>query len=170
MHGSSLYGLNHADSDTDIYIVTEHGPARQKIFEKDGKTTDLFVIGLDDFLMKVNKGTHQAIEALNSRIATYADGWEPYFKSMRVYSPLIEETYDRTIRHLIAGDTYKKRRHAVRLMYNLIELRRYGTFDPKLNPAQIEVANRAGHFEADALLELIQEELERTRVRAERKD
>lgn len=171
MHGSRLYGLDHANSDEDYYVVTEYGPAKQKVTqEADGTTADFFVIGLDSFLQKVEKGTHQAIEALHSDIAKYKPEWETYFRNMRTYSPLIEETYDRTIRHLAAGDTFKKRRHAIRLMFNLIDLRRYGTFNPYMFLGQRIIANRWADESNEKLMENINEFLGANRVRPERKD
>lgn len=171
VHGSRLYGLDHADSDEDYYVVTEHGPAKQKVTqEADGTTADFFIIGLDSFLQKVEKGTHQAIEALHSREAFYKPGWREYFQGLRTYSPLIEETYDRTIRHLALGDTYKKRRHAVRLMLNLKELREYGKFDPKLDEIQRNVVDWLATLEGEELLAAIMTHLGPNRVKVERED
>lgn len=162
--------MNREDSDEDYYVVTEHGPAKQKIYiTEDGQTADFFVIGLDSFLQKVEKGTHQAVEALHSREAKYKDGWEHFFKSMRTYSPLIEETYDRTIRHLAYGDTYKKRRHAGRLMFNLIDLREYGKFDPRMTEVQRIVIEHLAILEDDVLYDAIMKHLGANRVRPERK-
>lgn len=162
--------MNHEDSDEDYYVVTEHGPAKQKIYTtEDGKTADFFVIGLDSFLQKIEKGTHQALEALHSQEAQYKCGWKNYFQGMRTYSPLIEETYDRTIRHLAAGDTFKKRRHAVRLMFNLIDLREFGKFNPRLTEVQtIVVEHMARGLEDERLLEAIMKHLGPNRVKVER--
>lgn len=165
-HGSKLYNLNHEASDDDIYIVTEHGPARQKMSTIDGVTTDIFIIGLDAFLEKVGKGTHQAIEALNSPVKEVAPEYASFFAGIRTYSTLIEETYDRTIRTLAKGDTFKKRRHACRLAVNLLELRKYGRFNPSLSDEQVKLVNELASNED--LISAIAEFMVITRVKVER--
>lgn len=166
IHGSKLYNLSHENSDDDIYIVTERGPAKQKMSTEDGVTTDIFLIGLDEFLHKVFRGTHQAIEALNSPVKEVAPEYASFFDGIRAYSPLIEETYDRTIRHLANGDTYKKRRHACRLALNLLELRRYGKFNPSLSARQVKLVNELATNED--LSNAIAEFMGITRVKVER--
>lgn len=141
IHGSKLYNLSHEGSDDDTYIVTEHGPAKQKMSFEDGVTTDIFVIGLDEFMSKLYKGTHQALEALNSPIKEVSSDYAAFFGALRLYSTQIEETYDRTIRHLSTGETFKKRRHACRIALNLTDLRKYGRFNPSLSDEQVRLVN-----------------------------
>lgn len=130
-----------------MYIVTEHGPARQKISTQDGVTTDVFVIGLQEFLRKCYKGTHQALEALHSREKEVAPEYRAFFEGHRTYSPDIEETYDRTIRHLAVEESFKRRRYACRLAVNLLDMRMYGRFDPSLTNEQVQLVNELATYE-----------------------
>lgn len=136
IHGSRLYGTHHADSDLDQYVVTEFGPAKHKV---DG--TDLTVIGFKDFQRKIHKGTHQALEAAFSRKAEVDPSIRSYLQGLRIYSPEIEATYTRTIKGIcLSNDDLKHRRHAVRIAYNLIDLRKYGRFNPTMTESQIRTA------------------------------
>lgn len=164
IHGSILYGLDHEDSDRDMYYVTRYGKATQTVTTTDGQTADVVVTGLDEFLRKIHKGTHQAVEALFSHDAYIAPEWRAYFNHMYVYSPVIEETYDRTVRHLAAEESFKRRRHAVRIAFCLQDLRDFGKFDPRMTPERIAVANRLASTSGD-LIDLINEEVF-TRVRS----
>ena len=64
IHGSHLYGLAHANSDNDTYIVVDQGTrrAKQKIVGKE----DVTVLTLGEFARQIHKGVPQALEALYS--------------------------------------------------------------------------------------------------------
>ena len=131
-HGSHLYGLAHAGSDRDTFIVTfeDHGRARQTMNGDD----DTVRVGWRTFLERAKSGSHQSVEALFSTQKL----WTPDGRSLR---PLIEgtlvtggevaEKYERTIKKFAHGD-FKKRRHAARLALSLRGLRACGRFNPEL--------------------------------------
>jgi hypothetical protein len=142
IHGSKLYGTNHSGSDEDWYYVTEHGKARhKKVTTATGQELDVVVIGLSTFNKELEKGTHQALEALFSTQSTYAPGWRTMFDQMTVYSSKVDDTYRRTIRNLSTSDDTKLRRHAVRMTFSLISLRDFGRFDPTLTKLELQVCN-----------------------------
>ena len=68
IHGSYLYGTNHALSDLDLYVIVEEGRNKQRV-NADRSDTALF--NLDTFLRLVNDGSHQAVEALCSPYAVF---------------------------------------------------------------------------------------------------
>lgn len=132
VHGSHLYGLEHPGSDTDIFkVVAGSRGARQKV------TGDLdsTVIGLDKFLEYVFRGSHQSCEALFSPYATVHPYYAPLFSQIRVTGADAFARYRRTIYSFSYGDD-KMRRHAVRLGFNLRDLRKYGRFNPALSEDQ----------------------------------
>lgn len=149
IHGSRLYGLEHASSDHDYYrVVTdkhrfEEGERGQRVRSFGDKTEDTLVITFTDFLRRVSKGSHQALEALFSPVKVWDDAGlsrKPFIEAQRVTSPDAFEAYERTIRKFAFGD-FKRRRHGVRLSMNLGELRYMGRFNPHMTPKQIGYAN-----------------------------
>lgn len=133
IHGSHLYNLANADSDTDWYVVyAGKGRAKQTIV--DG--IDTMTISLDSFLHQCRKGVPQSLEALYSqkkeidRIPFIADSFNPV--NVEVY-----KTYIRTINNFWADGTrkssIKRKRHAIRLCFNLSDILRYGKFNPEIS-------------------------------------
>lgn len=140
VHGSTLYNINHADSDLDTYTV---------VSDKLVKTTqsivgdvDSLVIGYDRFLSLCSKGVPQALEALYSPVPTI-DVFPSMRHSFNAKSYIVADTYRRTIKnfweHPKYGGTFKKRRHALRLMLNLNDISKYGQFNPRLSEEQVEI-------------------------------
>lgn len=132
IHGSRLYGLARTVSDADTFRVVAY--RRRPLVGTDGYN-DTSEFGLKDFLTNVFNGSHQSCEALWSPYATIDPTWTPYLQSIRVTGADAFARYRRTIHSFSYGDL-KKRRHAVRLGYNLADLRRYGRFNPVLTPGQ----------------------------------
>jgi hypothetical protein len=131
VHGSRLYGLGRSTSDHDLFRVVPTGRTRQRVTGED----DVTVMGLDVFLGHVFAGSHQSCEALFSPLAEIDPRYLPLFRGLRVTGADAFARYRRTIHSFSYGDT-KKRRHAVRLGYNLADLRREGRFNPVLTPGQ----------------------------------
>lgn len=132
IHGSRLYGLAHADSDQDIFrVVAARSGARQKVTGSEDAT----VMGLDTFLEYVYSGSHQSCEALFSPYALVHPYYMPMFSQIRVTGSAVFSKYRRTIKSFSYGDE-KRRRHAVRLGFNLRDLRTYGRFNPVLTEDQ----------------------------------
>lgn len=143
IHGSHLYGLAHANSDRDTYVIIPQGRSRQN---KSGQD-DVNKVTLAQFLSGIERGTPQAVEALYSPYRTVIPEWAPYFNGLRPGTQLIA-TYRRTIknfglnygsRHGIqlekakTTDLPKLRRHALRLCVNLSEFVTYGQINPVLS-------------------------------------
>lgn len=156
VHGSHLYGLAHAGSDWDTYRVFE-GSGTELRQNTNGET-DIVRGDLEAFLTRALSGSHQSCEALFSPVKVYAEGmdakWGPFLRGLRVGGSEVYAKYERTIKKFCYGD-YKRRRHAIRLRYNLGDLRQYGRFNPRLAPEQITWANKYAHLEGDELRGLL---------------
>lgn len=144
VHGSHLYGLNHADSDMDYYIVVAdedkiNTKARQKII--DG--IDTTVVGYGMFMEMCFKGVPQALEAMFSGKATI-DELKAFREAYRAGGAGMIDVYRRTIYNFTyesrQGEKYKK--HAVRLMLNLNSLLQFEKFNPTLTSDEIAIVNR----------------------------
>lgn len=132
VHGSRLYGLDHPGSDRDLFRVVDY---RRKplVSVKDG--LDYTEFGFDMFWTNVFNGSHQSCEAIFSPLAWVHPNYRALFANVRVTGEAAFARYRRTIRAFSYGDA-KKRRHAVRLGWNLADLRRSGRFNPVLTEDQ----------------------------------
>jgi hypothetical protein len=132
VHGSHLYGLNHSNSDLDLFRVVRYGTkTKHKVTEE----SDLTQMPLDTFLERVFHGSHQSCEALFSPLAEVDPRYSPMFKGIRVTGEDVFARYRRTI-HAFSYGTMKQRRHAVRLGFNLADLKRQGRFNPVMTEDQ----------------------------------
>jgi hypothetical protein len=132
VHGSHLYGLNHSGSDRDFFrVVTGSGNTKHTITGEN----DITQMPFDRFMANIFSGSHQSCEALFSPLATIDPRYDPLFKGIRVTGSDVFAKYRRTIRAFSYG-TMKQRRHAVRLGFNLADLRRDGRFNPVLTEDQ----------------------------------
>lgn len=104
VHGSHLYGLNHAGSDVDTYrVVTDSHKARYNR-QRRSKTThkitgddDVTVVSLSSFLNQCWEGVPQALEAMFSQDATSA--MVDYQKKYRLNTPRFAVTHGRTLKN-----------------------------------------------------------------------
>ena len=149
VHGSRLYGLDHAGSDHDSFtVVTDthdfgDRPTRQTVRGFGDHVRDEVTFTLTEFLQRADKGSHQALEALFSPVKEWAEEkhwFEPFTWHYRATSPDVFYAYERTIRKFAFSD-FKRRRHGVRLSQNLKALREFGRFNPRMTVAQIQEAN-----------------------------
>lgn len=151
IHGSHLYGLNHANSDRDEYIVVRSAP--HAIFQKIEGELDLTIITLNEFQNKVFQGSHQALEALYSPYAEIHPHFRRFFAQMRSGTEEARMRYRRAAKHfafdfkpgdepIIPMDSFKKRRHAMRLALNLNTLMKHQRFNPVLTTEQIAWVNQ----------------------------
>lgn len=157
IHGSHLYGLAHACSDDDRFVVTDsRSPVMRQQVQPDG--IDTAAVGLDLFLLRVADGSHQSVEALFSPFKEWSIiglDYRPMIESMRVGGATAFAAYERTITKFCYGD-FKKRRHAARLSLNLAGLRERGRFTPVMTVAEVEWATRlAIACEGDSLREVL---------------
>ena len=148
MHGSHLYGLAHEHSDRDTYHVVLCDDKRYTSHMIDD-VSDSTVIHLDRFVQQVNKGVPQALEALYSRSAAHNTAYLPYLRALRPNRYAVADTYWRTALNFAVGD-FKQMRHAMRLVLNLHDFMRYGSFNPQLTPAEVTFVNRYARLDAQA--------------------
>lgn len=90
------------------------------------------------------------MEALFSSMAE-VDHIEDFRANYRIDTAAVVGRYRRTIKSFSLGDSYKKRRHALRLALNLREALRTGRFNPTLTPLDAmfitEAAGSDDYFE-----------------------
>lgn len=135
IHGSRLYGLNHAKSDEDLMVV--YDDERTALHVHRGQD-DTVHVGFNDFLNKALSGSHQSLEALFSPFKEWEqEQYRPFLEGIIVPVAGIREKYVRTIKRFSFGD-FKLRRHAVRLAYSLVDLQKYGRFNPRLSPERVK--------------------------------
>lgn len=141
IHGSHLYGLSKPGSDLDYYVVVDgKNKKANKQTIVDGVDTN--VVCLDTFLSLCQKGVPQALEALYSPYATVDE--IPHIRhTFYAHGSVVESTYRRTIKNFwddrSSRDVLKVRRHALRLLLNLRDIREYGKIYPVLSNEQISL-------------------------------
>lgn len=157
VHGSRLYGLDHEGSDHDTLVVST-SRARKSSHSKVGDE-DRVEIGIYHFIELATGGRHQAVEALFSPVKEWgpvADRWRPMLEGMRIGGATAFETYRRLVIKYAHMDTVKMRRHAVRLAWNLGELRKQGYIEVRLMEHRALYATMlAEKFRGDELLRVI---------------
>lgn len=154
-HGSALYGFQTESSDEDWFVVTtsKRRGARQSVTNG----FDVTRIGWDSFLEYALSGSHQSLEAaFSSQKVWIRPEQRAFLEGMRVSSPDVFRKYSRTVKKFCFGD-FKRRRHAVRLAGDLVDLRRHGRFEPERTHREAAFAgtlaeNLAGHVLAGVLL------------------
>lgn len=153
VHGSRLYGLHHDNSDYDTYSVLHSSNKKYVEQALDGKADD-FRVSLDKFLDMCRLGVPQALEALFSPYAEMDARYEALFGGFRVGHTETAMRYRRTVRNFgfmfdvdeeVSGPhpSFKRRRHAYRLTFNLSECLRYGRFNPVLSQDEREFVTYA---------------------------
>lgn len=155
IHGSHLYGLAHENSDRDVYEVYE-GKGRSLRQSTDGRL-DVVRGSLEAFMGRAFTGSHQSCEAMFSTLKEWEPGmqekWGSYIESFRVTGGEVFSKYERTIKKFSYLD-FKRRRHAVRIGFNLHELRKHGRFNPTMDTLSVSLAN-ATVLEGKALCEAL---------------
>lgn len=154
LHGSRLYGLSTPESDFDWFtVVSKVRTNRRKYAKQTLKgSQDNNVVDLSTFMLGCEKGVPQYLEAMFSPLDT-VNGL-PFRSSYRAGTEALN-TYLRTMKSFCMADTYKTRRHAVRLAFNLRDLARYGRFNPVLTSEQRHYANLYGHCYAEPLYDYL---------------
>lgn len=143
IHGSQLYNLAHGGSDTDIFEVTTSTRPKARHSYNDVTGIDTCSMGLDVFMVRIFEGSHQSVEALFSPLKIWTElglRYRPMLDGYRIYGEDVFAKYERTIKRFCFGD-FKRRRHAVRLAWNLEDMRAIGTFNPQMTPADVWMAN-----------------------------
>lgn len=160
IHGSKLYGFDHADSDEDWYEVYE-GKGRKLTQRTDGQL-DVVRGDLEAFMLRAASGSHQSAEAIFSESKAWEPGmeekWGPLLANFRIAGEAYLK-YERTIKKFCFGD-FKRRRHACRLAINLWQMRVSGSgrFNPRIHPVDRTLcAAYAVTYEGDELLAQLQD-------------
>lgn len=154
IHGSHLYGLNHAGSDKDLFTVFDG--KKPKASHKITNELDHVRVGVFRFLDLAYSGAHQSVEALFSPYKEWTDErWRYMLENVRITDGAAFNKYERTIRSFCYGD-FKRRRHAVRLTWGLHQLRESGTLNPVLTELQVVGATVAAeHLQNEELEETL---------------
>ena len=143
IHGSHLYGMNHAESDIDYYMVVSEENRKVKAKQTIIDGIDTTVVGYSGFMEMCFKGVPQALEAMFSTQATI-DELKAFRSSYKAGGAGVVDVYRRTIYNFShekrSGEKYKK--HAVRLTLNLNSLLQYEKFNPTLTSDEIAIVNR----------------------------
>jgi len=160
VHGSRLYGLNHAGSDEDFYTVVSKVKTKRAKYARqsivDG--VDSMTMDIGTWLRYCEMGVPQALEAMFSSMPI-VDHIGPLRAQYRVGTGVYER-YLRTMKSFALNDeadeqkAYKKRRHAIRLAYNFREMREVGRFNPTLTPVHRAVCNLSAEREGQQVYEL----------------
>jgi len=135
--GSYLYGLSRPDSDRDFYEVHSE-PLENTLGHRERKTVqtivdgvDITAVGLSHFVELASSGSHQALDAMFSE-RTEVDSLTGLRRGFRTGWNVIP-VYSGTIVEIAAKPDPRKRKHAVRLAYNLHDMVETGRFNPTLS-------------------------------------
>lgn len=152
IHGSRLYGLATLESDEDTFTVTDSTdprPLQTVVGQYDNVT-----VGFNTFMVRALGGSHQSVEALFSPYKAWNPAYEhfkPFIENAVVCGGDVYAKYERTIHKFCFGD-FKRRRHAVRLSFNLAGLRAEGRFNPVMTENEKWTADfSARHMEGEEL-------------------
>jgi predicted nucleotidyltransferase len=140
IHGSKLYGLSHENSDDDFYTVVSKvktAKARYSTHKIIG-SEDSVVVDFGTWLMQCEKGVPQALEAMFSE-TPLVDKIPELRRGFRVGTE-VYDTYLRTIKSSALTGDFKKKRHSLRLAFNMKSIRQRGRFNPTLTEMQKEIA------------------------------
>lgn len=143
VHGSRLYGLHHAGSDYDYYtVVSKVKTARAKYAKQsivDG--VDSVVVDFGTWIGQCQLGVPQALEAMFSD-QIIIDKIGPFRHNFYVGTQCWDR-YLRTIKSFALDEenSFKKKRHALRLACNFQDLRRWGRFNPQLVMDDVDAIN-----------------------------
>lgn len=142
IHGSKLYGLDHAGSDDDFYVVTPTvrvARVSRKNHVKQTITGNLDTVYVDfkTFTRLASEGVPQALEAMYSK-KNVSEFFEDYRQGYFCSDPIVLHTYMRTMKSFSLTEKlpFKRKRHALRLALNLEEILYTGRFNPTLRPDQ----------------------------------
>lgn len=157
IHGSHLYGLAHANSDTDRFIVADMSYPRP-LQEVRGEE-DIQVFPMRHFLHMIHEGNPVALEALWSPEAQMSPVMAELSRSFRVGSGRAQHAF-RSFIDMFIGDSgiekMKNRRHVLRIAMQLRQVMEEGRFNPVLPPQAVHLLTRiATRYEGDDFLPIV---------------
>lgn len=148
--GSHLYGLADAESDVDRYLVeagSRHGPDRYRHRQRSAEE-DRIRVSLSGFLVRCDAGSHQALDAMFAppemceidRIADLRRGYRASSEAVRALVRVVRKfsRWEGDDRH-----SRKRRRHAVRIAFQINDLVATGRYAPRLPDDQLDVVRSA---------------------------
>lgn len=149
--GSHLYGLAHANSDTDVYTVVDAVPTRKRngVIATITEDLDTKIVDLSTFLRFADSGQPQALEMMFHQspifvgplMASYRAGYRANIGHM--------DSHYRNIINRLDLRLVKHRRHGIRLALNLAQARRLGgRFNPALSDDDLALVRAWGADEA----------------------
>lgn len=154
-HGSKLYGLSHANSDDDFFIIT---PTRyvarnsrrnnaSQVFEGNN---DIVYMDFKTFTNLASEGVPQVLETMYSRKAE-SEFFEDYRQGYFCSDPNVIHRYMKTIKSfsMTEKNPFKTRRHALRLALNLEEILYTGRFNPTLSASNVAKISRYAAYSPD---------------------
>ena len=150
IHGSNLYGLNHAKSDTDLYLVLSDATGSTSPTQIISGEHDHLIIGFSNFMKQVYKGVPQALEAFYSPKAE-VDKLHALRSNYYCNSSKVVNTYLRTIKSFSLDDRHptKYKKHAIRLAFNLNSIVTQGYFSPVLSEEQKTICHSVENLTSD---------------------
>jgi hypothetical protein len=149
IHGSRLYGMGHEKSDYDWYtVVSKVNNNRAKYStHKIVGSQDSVVVDFGTWIRYCEMGVPQALEAMFSTIPEHDE--IQAFREGFVAGTETHARYLRTISSFVAQQDYKKKRHALRLALNFVDLAATGRFNPTLSEDQIAFISEVAHRDTD---------------------
>lgn len=153
LHGSRLYGMNHENSDYDYYTVVDKVKSNRAKYSKQTIVgdQDSLVLDFGTWVEQCKIGVPQALEAMFSDMAEVdkITGFRTHFYA----GTTTHERYLRTITSFVYAnkDVYKRKRHALRLAYNFVDLKRYGRFNPTLAKDRFDWISDKAHQDSDSV-------------------
>lgn len=146
VHGSHLYGLATPESDSDFYEVwTKKAGSNPWTSRRGGRLSSQLIdksLGVDvtrkdlgTFLLEATAGVPQALEAMFAPDSTVElDRIKPLRAGFTAYGawPVLER-YLQTMKNFALRESWKHRRHALRLALNAASIRTSGRFQPTLS-------------------------------------
>lgn len=150
VHGSNLYGLAHDKSDKDTYLVLSDRTGSTSPTQIIHGEDDHLIIGFSNFMKQIYKGVPQALEAFYSPLAE-VDKISAYRSNYFCNSDQVVNTYLRTIKSFSLDErhSYKYKRHALRLTFNLNSILTNGMFSPVLTEEQKRVCRSVENLTSD---------------------
>lgn len=154
IHGSRLYGLNHADSDEDFYTVVDKVKTARAKWAKQTivGTEDTMMLDFGTWMGQVANGVPQACEAMFSEMAII-DHLGPLRKHVKIGTGA-SERYLRTITSFCMTQDPKRKRHGLRLALNMYDFQRAGRFNPTMTPNEVEWATENAKKDCDVVYAL----------------
>lgn len=153
LHGSNLYGLAHAASDTDFYTVLDKQKnARAKYSkQKISGLEDSMVVDFGTWLGQCVDGVPQALEAMFAGDPwVVVDELADFRAGYRVSTGALSR-YLRTITSFCMTQDPKRKRHGLRLALNAYDFQMHGRFNPTLTSTEADYLTEHAKKDCDAV-------------------